>query len=99
MLVAFAVALFGLDLVTTLVGIRAAGPEAEWNGLHRAVIVRYGLVGFGALYLAGATALVVVGARTGALIGIVPVLAIVVVNNAAQLLRLWRSRRARRAVH
>jgi hypothetical protein len=97
MTIALAAVLFGLDLVSTLVGIRIAGPEGETNPLYRAVIVRFGRLGFAAVYAVIAATLVVVGARTGTLLSIAAVLAIVVVNNVFQILRWWRSQRRRRA--
>ncbi len=98
MLVVLAVGLVVADLVTTLIGLRIAGPEGETNGFHRRVIVRWGPGVFAIVYLAIAAAVISFTVWIGGLVGMVPVMAVVVANNVFQLLRWARSRGRSRGV-
>ncbi len=97
-LVIVTIALFALDLGTTLVGIRVAGPDVEDNGIHRAVIRRFGVVGFVVVYAAMASLLIAVCGWTSPLllVGLAAGLVPVVGNNTWQLGRWWRAQRRRR---
>lgn len=94
MLIAAAVVLLLTDLVSTLVGIRLAGPDAEDNPLWRRLIARYGLAAFVVAYLAVMAATVFAASLAGdaALAGFVAVLALVVSNNLRELWRLISKR-------
>lgn len=89
-MIAFAVALLVADLVTTLVGIRMAGPDAEDNPLWRRLIARYGRAAFCAAYLAvmGTVVLGASQADDSALAGIVAVLVLIVASNLRVLWKL-----------
>jgi hypothetical protein len=97
-LVIVTITLFALDLGTTLVGIRVAGPDVEDNGIHRAVIGRFGVVGFLVVYAAVAGLLIAVGGWTSPilLLGLTAGLVPVVANNVWQLGRWWCAQRRRR---
>ncbi len=98
MLIAIAVALLLADLLTTLVGVRIAGPDAEDNTLWRRLMRRHGLAAFCIAYLAVMAAVVFAASLAGdsALAGFVAVLALVVSSNLHQLWKLT-SRRKRAA--
>lgn len=83
MWVAAAVLLLLADLVTTLVGIRFAGPDAEDNPLWRSLTARHGLRTFVAGHLAIMAAIVFAASRSGdaAIAGWVAFMALVVANN------------------
>jgi 1,4-dihydroxy-2-naphthoate octaprenyltransferase len=93
MLLTIAVVLIAVDLVTTLVGVRMAGPDIEANAIHRRLMERHGVVVFAVSYLAGAAVLVLVLSRfEGGLAGMVGVLVLIAANNLYGLTRLRRSR-------
>lgn len=93
MLLTIAIVLIAVDLVTTLIGVRIAGPDIEANEIHRRVMERHGVAGFALGYLAIMTALVLVALQfEGALAGMVGVLVLIAVNNLYGLSRLHRAR-------
>jgi hypothetical protein len=93
-MVVVAVVLVLVDLATTLIGVRMAGPDIEANGLHHRLLARHGVVAFTLVYLAGAGLMVLLLAQVdGALVGVVGVLTLVAVNNLVALVRVRRSRR------
>ena len=89
-----AVMLILADLVTTLIGIRIARPDAEDNPLWRQLITRWGRLAFAAAHLTVMGGIVLAASLLGdgALAGFVAVLALVVLNN---LYVLWRLRKRR----
>lgn len=89
MLITTAVALMLADLVTTLLGIRIAGPDGEDNPLWRGLIRRHGIAAFVVVHAAVMTAILFAASLAGdaALAGVVAVFALVVINN---LVALWR---------
>jgi len=96
MLLAIALVLIAVDLVTTLIGVRIAGSEIEANTIHRRVMERHGVAVFALGYLAVMTVLVLVAVQfEGALAGMVGVFVLIALNNLYGLTRLRRSRRRR----
>ncbi|MCU0272588.1 MAG: hypothetical protein MUE34_05080 [Acidimicrobiales bacterium] len=84
MLLTIAVVLIAVDLVTTLVGVRMAGPDIEANAIHRRLMERHGVVVFAVL-----------SRFEGGLAGMVGVLVLIAANNLYGLTRLRRSRSRR----
>jgi hypothetical protein len=86
------VGLFLADLVTTLIGARLAGSNAEDNPVWQRVLVRHGPAAFAVAYAAVAGVLLLAMSWLGreALIGMIAVLALVAVNNLLAVFRLLR---------
>ncbi|GGC92661.1 hypothetical protein [Chelatococcus reniformis] len=80
------------DLVTTVAGVRIAGPGAESNLLFQRLIARHGLEVFVAGYAIVAGAAIGLASRfEGALEGLAAVLALIVANNGYAIWRLARA--------
>jgi hypothetical protein len=90
MILLIAIALIGVDFVTTLVGVRLAGSDIEANVIWRRVFARFGPFGFSIGYVVCAATIVFACSWLGdeALVGLIACLSLVALNNCYALVRL-----------
>jgi hypothetical protein len=80
------------DLLTTIVGVKTIGPQAESNLVFLGFLSRYGVEAFAAVYLAGAALLIAAASQfDGALAGLSAILVIILANNLFALWRIYRA--------